>query len=160
MENHVLNENLKRLEPISKECAYCGHGTVTNIDECYYGSLFKVNDRTNIIVYSSVKYSKIEIGVPRCSECAEIHGSAGGSALVISFLLGILIFVLSFIFLEGFAIFIVILVTVIVGIFFNSSYEDHLIEKKGIQTAQIGFLKEDTVRMFMAMGWSTAQPTA
>lgn len=56
MDSHIVNEKLNRLEPKSTKCVYCNNGIVTDVDRCHYLALYIENKRTNVIVYSSVKY--------------------------------------------------------------------------------------------------------
>jgi hypothetical protein len=160
MEKHVLNEEFKRLEPISKECFYCANGKVTDINECHYGSLFKENDRTNIVVYRSVKYSEIKIGIPRCNECANIHNGAGSNSAMIGIIAGIAICVTCGVIWGAVGCFLGLIAGIAVGFFLDDYYETELVEKKGISSEKNGFVQDDTVRTFIAMGWELTQPAA
>ena len=95
---HVLNEKLKRLEPIEKKCIFCSYNNMVSMDDCYFVPLFKENDRTNIIVYRSVKYSKILIGISRCSTCAAIHEAAKTKATIYAVLAGAGVFAFRYCF--------------------------------------------------------------
>lgn len=72
-DTHVLNERLKRLEPITTKCQFCNNNHSTAMNDNYFVPVFKVQDRTNVIVYSSVKFSKLLIGIPRCNGCRDIQ---------------------------------------------------------------------------------------
>src|SRR5688572_11602558 len=73
---HSFNKEKKRLEPSDTKCQYCEVESSTHMEDNYFVPLFKENDRTNIIVYRSVKYSKIPVGIPRCKSCMQIHQEA------------------------------------------------------------------------------------
>ena len=89
---HTLNERLKRIEPTSKKCSYCVNGQVEKLNSCYFVPIFKENDRTNIVVYRSVKYQTIKIGIPRCIDCFGVHEQSKNKALILSIFISIAIF--------------------------------------------------------------------
>ncbi len=162
MENHELNETLKRLEPKSKKCEYCGFGTVSNINDCYYGSVFKEKARTNIIVHRSVKFAQMDIGIPRCSACKEKHGEistksklVGFAAIGVLLLLGYLIVPIS-----APAVVVFIVASAFTWVFASDKFEEKQFEQIGILKEHAGFEKDETVRTFLAIGWSMSPPSA
>jgi hypothetical protein len=160
---HVLNEGLKRIEPTSKKCTYCFEGRVDSIDDCYFIPLFKVNDRTNVIVYSSVKFSKIVIGIPRCSSCRAIHETAKKKALVVSLVASLLILAFTiYNFLEFHAIVSVILffLAAMVGFGGYVYMQNYFTRKKDIHTLKGGAKTDPLVHDFLMNGWSFTQPSA
>ena len=72
---HVFNEKLRRFEPTDSKCMFCDEGFSQNMNDNLFITLFKVKGRSNIIVYRSVKFNKILVGVSRCKSCGEIHKS-------------------------------------------------------------------------------------
>jgi hypothetical protein len=70
---YTLNEKRQRLEPISTLCQYCFKDLSTEMADNYFGTVYNENDRTNIVVYRSVNFQKLGIGIPRCKSCKKIH---------------------------------------------------------------------------------------
>jgi hypothetical protein len=160
---HILNEQLKRIEPTSKKCTYCDNGRVDTIDDCHFIPLFKVNDRTNIIVYSSVKFSKVTIGVPRCANCKAIHESAKSKALLISLVacFAILAF-MAYNFMNFHPIVSVLFTFLGISVGFGGYVylQNVFTRKKGIHTLKEGAKSDPLVEQFLMNGWSFTQPTA
>lgn len=88
---HVINKARRRIEPTTKVCTYCNETKVDNVNDCYYVPIFRENDRTNLVVYRNVKFSKILIGIPRCADCKNIHEKAKNKALIVSAICAFLI---------------------------------------------------------------------
>jgi len=160
---HVLNERLKRIEPTSKKCTFCLDGTTEKVNDAYFVPIFKENDRTNIVVYRSVKYSKINIGIPRCAGCRAIHESAKKKAWPIALVaaLSILAFVV-YNFLEFHPIVSVILFFVagIAGFGGYAYLTNYFTHKAGIHTLKVGAESDALIQDFLMKGWSLKQPSA
>ena len=157
---HVLNEKLKRLEPVEKKCIFCSYNNMVSMDDCYFVPLFKENDRTNIIVYRSVKYSKILIGISRCSTCAAIHEAAKTKATIYAVLAGAGVFGFSLLFQNfpvGFGGF---LSGIIILVGSQEYFARKLVFKKDILDLKRGAEINDTVQDFVINGWSFTQPSA
>src|SRR6187402_175160 len=96
--NYTFNDVRKRFENSDPICAYCSVNKVRTPDEHHFVSVFKEVDRTDIVVYKSVKYQEVAIGIPRCTNCYVIHDAAGdkanlycwGAAIFISLLSGMI----------------------------------------------------------------------
>jgi hypothetical protein len=163
VENHVFNEAQKRLEPISRDCAFCGEGTMESMKDCYFKTIYKEQDRTNIIVYSSVKFSKIEIGIPRCAACAKIINKASNDSSTISSLLGVAIFIASLFIFDsaGAALFVGIFAAFIIGILAYYFLKNRFIDKAQIWTEAEAVDRDETINhLVVYRGWTTEQPTA
>lgn len=171
METHVFNKQKKRLEPIDNRCAWCGKGVSRGEEDNAYVSLYKEGDRTNLLVYRSVKFSRIDIGVPRCEKCKQIQKrikwhSAIYSLLIalgivlVSAVLGIYVFInlLDYITLGG----IVLLLGVIAAIFvgFLNGIEEKLMRKYSIQSVEQVVSSYDIVDALVNDGWSFIKPSA
>jgi uncharacterized protein (UPF0212 family) len=160
---HVLNERLKRIEPNSKKCSYCFDGNVESINDCYFVPVFKENDRTNIIVYRSVKYSKIEVGIPRCPNCRSIHEAAKKKALLISLLaaLAVLAFTIyNFLNVHPFVSVVLLFTSGIVGFGGYVYLQNTFSRKAGINTLKEGAENDVLVQDFLMKGWKLTQPSA
>src|ERR1043165_4868354 len=113
---YTLNKEKKRLEPTDTKCQYCEMEHSTNMEENYFIPLFKENDRTNIIVYRSVKYSKIPVGIPRCRTCLDIHQQSANKGALQAWGIGAAIFAF-FLLIGGGAIAIGLVLCILIGLF-------------------------------------------
>lgn len=154
---HILNESKKRLEPTDKQCYYCNQTDYSNMEENYFIPLFKEGNRTNIIVYSSVKFSKILIGIPRCSRCYNIHQKAKTNGVLISVLSAIVIFLGSIAIWGLYGIF-SMLPAIIIGVFGSFYLDNFIAQGKGILNKKTGAEANETVQDFVIQGWSFTQP--
>jgi hypothetical protein len=159
LERHTLNERLKRLEPKETKCTYCNQAESTKMNDNYFVPVFKVQDRTNIIVYSSVKFSKLLIGIPRCASCKEIHHSAVRKANVISIISAITIVVLGFM-IWGIFGFFGIFVGIAVGFGGSFFLSKKFVSDRGILNPKEGAEEDETVQDFVIAGWSFTHPSA
>src|SRR5690349_15315300 len=93
---YIFNQERKRMEPTITKCQYCETGHSTSMEDNYFIPMFKENDRTNVIVYRSVKYNKLPVGIPRCKSCKSIHIQTAGRAAQIAWGIGIAVVILIF----------------------------------------------------------------
>jgi hypothetical protein len=157
---HIYNDTTQKLDSIDQRCSYCELMNSKDKRENYFLPLFAVQDRTNVIIYSSVKFTKIEVEIPRCSNCYKIHIDAENKAQLWSWLTILLVYI-SAIYLFG-------IVGGIAGIFgcifiyFTASHliTNYLIEKSGILKLKEGVLKNETVQELVISGWSFNHPSA
>ncbi|MFC4230537.1 hypothetical protein ACFOW1_01450 [Parasediminibacterium paludis] len=73
LENYYFDTDKQRFKPLDRICSYCGNATVNNEDESFYFKIFKEKSRLDLIVYRNVKYSEINLGIPRCTSCKDLH---------------------------------------------------------------------------------------
>ncbi len=156
---HVFNEKYKRLEPTNTQCEYCGTGHFTRMGDNHFQPLFKVNDRTNIIVYSSVKFNKLPVGIPRCTSCKNIHVLSAGRAAQIAWGIAIATIVLWYLIWDIWAFF-GIIICPIIGFVGTMLLTDVLVKRKGIYTKLEGAKRNETVQDLVINGWSLTQPSA
>jgi hypothetical protein len=158
--SHKLNEELKRLEPIETQCIFCNEGKVTNIDSCLYTPIYNVNDRTHIVIYSSVKFSKIVVGIPRCYDCRNKHQSIREKPKLYAWILsiGIIIFLgIQYGILE------LILGSFVVpfaGIFMYYLIKHFLENNMGIPTEVEASKKDVMIQELLLAGWTLQLPRA
>ena len=157
---HIINENLKRLEPIAKHCVYCGERDFEHVDSCYFVPLFAEKDRTNVIVYRQVKFSKILIGIPRCQSCMEIHDSANNKGRIIAWSIGFLIIALAIFTMQPYVIAFGILAGLLAGFGLTIYIADRFIYDKGLYNPKQGAKNDETVQELVINGWSFTQPSA
>lgn len=157
--NHILNERLKRLEPTEKKCKYCGIESSQQMNDNYFIPVFREKDRTNIVVYRSVKYAKLLIGITRCKTCLDIHEKCAKKATLYSVGVGAAVVLVAVLIWGGLGFF-AIPVGIIVGMLSFSLIENRLVRQHDIFTKKDGAETDDTVQEFIISGWSFNQPTA
>ena len=89
MGTHVFNEQKKRLDPVDNKCTCCGKGFSIGEKSNFYIPVFKETDRTNLVVYRNVKFSRIDIGVSRCSAGKALHKKIKPRSFLIGLLVGL-----------------------------------------------------------------------
>jgi hypothetical protein len=156
---YILNKEKKRLEPSETKCQYCEVEHSTNMEENYFVPLFKENDRTNIIVYRSVKYSKIPVGIPRCRTCLEIHQQSTSKASLQAWGIAAAIVVLSFI-IWGIGGIFAIIAGIFIGFLGTGYLESKIVRDRGIFTKKQGAERNPAVQELILDGWTFTQPTA
>ncbi len=158
--SHTFNEKLKRLEPHEKKCAFCAENHSQDIRQCYFIPLYNEKDRTNIIVYRSVKYAKIEIGIPRCADCYRIHESAKDKAMICAVLIFIATWVLAYLLFDILGALFGFGVAIGVALFSYGYITNKFIDQKDILTLREGAENDELVRDFIIDGWSFNAPSA
>jgi hypothetical protein len=156
---YTLNKEKKRLEPTETKCQYCEVEHSSNMEENYFIPLFKENDRTNIIVYRSVKYSKIPVGIPRCRTCLEIHEQAAKKAALQAWGIGAGIIILSWMMGGGPAA-IGTVIGILIGLFGTNYFQKRIVFNKGIFNKKEGAERNPVVQELILDGWTFTQPTA
>jgi|GEM_PF-939496 len=157
--NHTLNEKLKRLEPTDKKCQYCRVENSQHMEDNYFIPVFREKDRTNIVVYRSVKYAKLLIGISRCKTCLDIHEKCRKKANLYS--AGIFVAIVFFATaIWGFYGLFAVPVGIFVCVAAYTSIESSLVRKHDVFPKQDGAEYDDTVQEFIINGWSFTQPSA
>lgn len=158
-ERHHFNEKKKRFEPAYTKCCFCQEAHSGHMDYNYFINLYKTTDRTNVIVYSSVKFNMVNIGVARCKSCAEIHERSYDKAVTIIILTAAAVILLSFL-LWGSAGFFVLVIAAIAGQLSLPGLERKFVWKHGIHTRKDGAESDTTVQALLYSGWSFVRPRA
>lgn len=156
---YIFNKERKRLEPTETKCQFCETGNSTSMEDNYFVPLFKTNDRTNIIVYRSVKYNKLPVGIPRCKSCKSIHVLAAGRAAQISWAVAIGVVLLIFAIWGIWGIF-GIFGGIIIGFGGTALLQIYIVSNKDIYTKEEGVKQNEAVQDLVLNGWSLKQPTA
>lgn len=154
-----FNTARKRLEPTDTKCQYCEMEHSSHMEDNYFVPLFKEQDRTNIVVYRSVKYSKVPVGIPRCKSCQAIHEQARAKSAMWGWGAGAVIVILSFM-IWGPLGFISIFAGLLMGFLGTHLIENRLVRDKGIFTKLDGAKRNDAVQELVIGGWSFSQPSA
>lgn len=159
-DNYIFNEQRKRFDPLEKKCAYCNKALMDDIEDCYFSPVFMTKNRTYLVVYSSVKYAKILIGIPRCKSCKKIHENAKVKGVLISVITGIIVIPLG-IMARSVALFVMSFFGGIFIAVFGSFYlKDWFSSQKGIKPLKEAAKENGLVKKFLEAGWSLKQPEA
>ncbi len=159
---YILNEKRKRLEPTSTLCQYCYKAFTEEMSDNYFAPIYNEKDRTNIVVYRSVKFQKILIGIPRCKKCKAIHHNSAMYSWIIGFALAVgLVFLLN-LFVDNivYKIFFSILLFVPTLILTPSIFATILSARSGIFSEKEGAEREPQVMQMLREGWTLSHPTA
>lgn len=161
IENYTYNEVETRFEPQEKKCTYCDVAHVAQIETCYFVPLFLTKDTTNLIVYRSVKFAKILIGIPRCKECSEIHAKSKTKAILLSWsiALGLIFFLFyNLIYFGGIFVAIAALSSMFIGICGTNYFTNRFAANHGIYALQDGAESNAVVQEMVISGWSLTKP--
>jgi hypothetical protein len=163
--HHVFNPNTKRLEPISRECSFCDDGTMESMETCYFNFVSLEKDRTNLVVYRSVSYNSVEIGVPRCKSCESVHSNAIILAVITSILSGVgFMYLITKLVVSkavtpmGCAI--MMLLGIFMAVYGGVFLFNYFIRRKNILTKLEGADNDETFTEFLAAGWTLGKPSA
>lgn len=158
--NYTLNEELKRFEPKDDKCIYCKVENMQNINECYFTKLYLEGNRTNILVYRSVNFSKLEVGIPRCKTCLMIHKLSREKVLLFSWLAAFFAYVVAILIFDIFGAIFGLLVAMVIGIIVFESIKNSTVKKKGILTEKEGAESVELVQNLIISGWTFNEPHA
>ena len=153
-----LNEEQKRLESNSKICTYCKKTTIDDSNDAVYIPVYSVNNRTNLVIYKSVKYQSINVGVPRCKSCIEIHTYDGQkSSFFASFFAAITVLISTGIFgFEGFLYGLIVGGCVYLIIYYE--FKHKRTKKHNILTFEEGVEQDKDLHELLSSGWSLTEP--
>jgi hypothetical protein len=168
---HIFNENLRRLEPIHSKCVFCDSYDSKNINDNVFVFITKVTDRTEAVVYHSVKWKQLEVGAARCPHCKEKHKKSTvvsnlwatvisiflfSAFIGLGLLLAVLInsFVLFPVLCFACAFFSVLLSTST----FRINIRNRIIHKKSILTEEDGLKKYPIVQDLLNNGYKFGKP--
>jgi hypothetical protein len=154
-----LNPTSKRLEPQETKCAFCHDGQSTEMDDNCFVPLFREEDRTNVVVYRSVKFKKVPVGIPRCKDCKLIHEKSSTIAAFIGWGSGVLLVIMAFVFFGFLGIF-SFFFGLMTGVFLTRFIENKLVRNKGIPTIKDATMENEAVQELVLNGWSLTQPMA
>jgi hypothetical protein len=156
---YIFNQERKRMEPTITKCQFCEMGHSTSMQDNYFVPLFKENNRTNVIVYRSVKYSKLPVGIPRCKSCKSIHILAAGRSAQIAWGIAIAVVILIFA-IWGIRGIFGIFGGLIIGFGGSGYLQAKMVCDKGIYTEKQGAKRNEAVQDLVKNGWSLKQPRA
>lgn len=156
--SYTFNEQLRRFEPHERKCCYCMPGHAQDPASAYYAPIYKVQRKTTIVVYRSVQYNKVLLGIPRCVSCHKIHHTK--RILTVLYILIALVGFTTFGYYlagigGGFAAFAITALASAAGF---PILESRLIERKGILTLRDGAYNNLILKNFLSTGWSLTPP--
>lgn len=159
LEGHTLNEQEKRIEPVDTLCRFCGQTHSTKMDRNYFVPVFKVQDRTSLVIYSSVKFSKVSVGIPRCTRCFVTHQENAWKSWGISTASAITLIILGFTIFGYWGVFVArpsFVLLFVSGILLS----DFLDRKKGLMRKKDVANRDPLIQQMLISGWSLTPPTA
>jgi len=163
-EKYVINQTLKRIEPLEKKCSFCRIKEMSLIDSCFFQTLFFEQKRSNYLVVKKVNFNKVSIGVPRCESCRSIHEGADAKAKKYIFIAAGIILVLPFLltlsldtFTDGI---IPALIVLIIGFLCKNYLSEKIVFKADILSEKNGAQYSVIVQDFLEEGWQYEQPEA
>jgi hypothetical protein len=159
LSKYNYNESLNRFEPKEKRCGYCFQNESENINNYDFIKLYKVKDRTNFVIYRSLKYEEMEIGISRCNTCVEFHEEASRKSPILKYAayMLILIFVLP---AFGVKVFIVGISLSVVLFFVLHKYATKKNNPKERLTLKQGITSNETIQDLVISGWIFDKPSA
>jgi hypothetical protein len=161
MESPVLNKNEKRLEPKSSHCGFCAEGVANNPNDCHYAPIYQEADRTNLAVYRSVKFKQMDVGIPRCQSCSDIHKAGASKANKYLAVCGVFIALFAF---TSFGIIGAIFITLFgVGAtdaLISKRIQNSFASKNDIYSLDEGIQANETINEFLLLNWSLKKPEA
>ena len=158
MDEYTFNEELKRFEPTATKCGFCFKNESQNMEDNHFADIYRISDRTNIIVYNSVSYNQISIGIPRCPNCKYIHKKGWLYSRLISWFFFIMITVVS-IFIWGFYGIFTIFGFALIPLFIFLT-ERVIVEMDDVLPKKDGSKKNTFIQDFIIQGWSLKKPDA
>ncbi len=153
-----FNEFEKRFESKEIVCKYCNSRTMGDPEEQYYASIYRVMNRSNIIIKRTVEYNEIKIGIPRCNDCFKIHegGKArGGFYTIILSILALGIF--HYLFGEA-VVYALIFIPIILAAFLPMGIRENYAHKHNIPTEEAPTKDNEWIKSLLQEGWSTKRP--
>jgi hypothetical protein len=155
---HVFHgEALNYFEPIDTKCMYCDSGHSQETDDNYSAFLFYEKSRINTLVYKSVKYQRILIGVSRCPDCLKIHRESKLKAILVSCGIGLVVTIGFTGFIGIWIATLAILVLILIPV--SQFLEKIFVRQKGIPTKRDGASRYEFVKYLIRNGWTFKKPT-
>lgn len=167
METHVYNEQKKCFDPIDNRCMCCGKGFSHGENDNFYIRLYKPKDWKNTLLYRSVEYHWINIGVARCANCKRIQKKAIlysllyalGIGLGIAIIGVVMVFALDMRTLGMAVIVLGIIASILLGLSKSVDREAEYLEKKGVLSKEHAVQEYEEVAKLVREGWSFEEPS-
>nr|WP_315159101.1 hypothetical protein [uncultured Flavobacterium sp.] len=163
-QKYVINETLKRIEPLEKKCSYCRKKEMSLIDSCFFQTLYLEQNRSNYVVFRNVNFNKVSIGVPRCESCKSIHEEAEKKAKKYIFIAAGIIFVSpllsSFDFDSLTSGIMPAIIVLIAGFLFKNYIVEKIVINTDILSEKDGAAYSVIVQDFLEEGWQYKKPEA
>ena len=167
METQTYNNKNGIIAPPGNICMCCGKEILHNEYANYHIPIYKEEDRTNLLVYKSVKFRKIGILVTRCAKCEKIQKKAELISMYYSFGIGLSIVsigLLLIFFMENMrnlGIVLIVLGIITGALLWSSKGEDKatdFLEKKQVLSKENAAAQYEEVRELLRSGWSFQEP--
>lgn len=159
LSRYNYNESLKRFEPKERRCGYCFQNESENVNNYDFIKLYKVKDRTNFVIYRSLKYEEMIIGISRCNDCVEFHEEASRKSPILKYAIYLLI--LTFILpVFGLKVFVIGITLSVILFFLLHKYVIKTNNSKGRLTLKQGIASNETIQDLVISGWTFDKPSA
>lgn len=157
---YVYNPNRKRIEPKETLCQFCKKNHSSTIENNFYTPIYQEQKRTNLVVYSSVKFKRLPIGIPRCKHCKAIHKFYTALSWVYGILTGISIYLILHFTVHQIFYFLELTSSIIIGVLSQQYlFKPFLIKRAGILTEKQGKKNAPLIQELLLEGWSFKQPS-
>ena len=166
MESHILNHERQRFEPKDTVCLFCTNKSSTrNMEDNLFTPVYCVQDRTNLLVYSNVKFNKIEVGVPRCGNCRSTHVKVNIVSNIFVFIAVFTTLILPVYLAVKFSLSTVGMVIALASTFgltvlITMGVEKGLLSLYDVKSKKDGSLRDPLIKEFLRGGWSLKRPRA
>jgi hypothetical protein len=159
LSNYNYDESWKRFVPKEKRCSYCFQNESENVNNYDFIKLYKVKDRTNFVIYRSLKYEEMTIGISRCNDCVQFHEEVSRKSPILKYAiyLLILIFVLP---VFGLKVFVIGITLSLIIFFLLHKYATKNKSPKERLTLKQGIASNETIQNLVISGWVFDQPSA
>ncbi len=160
LEAYLHNYKLNRLEPLDSRCCFCHRNESETEDSHYYIKLYKVNNRIRLLVYNSIKYSSINIGVARCKKCFEIHPKARIISNIYAWVVAIVVALIFVFIFNPMSSIVGFMIGFFIGYTSSIYVEEKIFLKHDILSINKGTKNIAKVTQYLLEGWTIEKPKA
>ena len=160
---YTFNEKRKRLDPTYTLCQFCLKDFSTEMSDNHFTNIYNEKDRTNIVVYRSVKFQKLMIGIPRCKNCKKIHHNSAIYGWLIGFVLAVGVVLLANYFFKyqfGYLMFFSIVGFIATFLLTPPIFVTIFSARQGIFSIMDGPERDPQIQELLHQGWTLNPPSA
>ena len=144
-------------------CICCGKEITNGEYDNSYVSIYKEEDRNNLLVYRNVKYKQLSVRVTRCKKCKKIQKRASMISFYYSFGIGLILVIAGLLLKNTVGTLLIIggvITAVLLWLSKGEDREAEYIEKKGSMSPENAIWKYKEVAELLRSGWSLQEPEA
>jgi hypothetical protein len=157
-EDYFMNSEQEKFETTEKRCVYCRKNESVGNESNYYQEMFLKLKQIDLIVYSSVKYNRISVCIPRCLVCKYNHEDSKDKSFTPSLFFAIGIFILFNILCVGYT-GTGIVISIVSGLAFYSKHYIKILKKHHIKSAREGSKDVAFIQELIKDGWQLERPS-